>query len=169
MPTRKSCTSTILTSQPQFTYQLYQGQYQFGHTTHNPTYQYQLYPGYTYQIPQQPQFGLVNTGFTIANVHPILGYPRYPHLGIGFITQGYQDPSCRLPFIATSDLPNISRLKNDPIFYLPYWPPMPNNFPNDIPKFEGKSGEDPSNHVMTYHLWCASNSLIDDSIRLHIF
>ena len=46
---------------------------------------------------------------------------------------------------------------------------MPNKLPSDIPKFEGKSGEDPSNHVMTYHLWCASNSLINDSIRLRIF
>ena len=46
---------------------------------------------------------------------------------------------------------------------------MPNKFPSDILKFKGKSGEDPSNHVMTHHLWCASNSLVDDSIRLHIF
>ena len=46
---------------------------------------------------------------------------------------------------------------------------MPNKLPSDIPKFEGKSGEDPSNHVMTYHLWCASNSLIDDLIRLRLF
>lgn len=46
---------------------------------------------------------------------------------------------------------------------------MPNKFPSDIPKFEGKSGEYPSNHVVTYHLWCASNSLIDDSIRLRLF
>jgi len=46
---------------------------------------------------------------------------------------------------------------------------MPNKFPSDIPKFEGKSGEDLSNHVMTYHLWCASNSIIDDSIRLRLF
>lgn len=58
---------------------------------------------------------------------------------------------------------------NDSIFYLPYWLLMPNKLPSDIPNFEGKSGDDPSNHVMNYHLWCASNSLIDDSIRLHIF
>ena len=78
--------------------------------------------------------------------------------------QGYQDPSRQLPFIETLDLPDISRLTNDPIFYLLYWSSMPNKLPSDIPKFEGKSGEDPSNHVVTYHLWCASNSLIDDSI-----
>ena len=67
------------------------------------------------------------------------------------------------------DLPDLTRLMNDPIYYHSYWPPMPHNFPSDIPKFEGKSGEDPSNHVMTYHLWCASNSLIDDSIRIRLF
>jgi len=67
------------------------------------------------------------------------------------------------------DLPNLSRLTIDPINYLAYWPPMPNKLPNDIPKFEGKLREDPSNHVITYHLWCASNSIIDDSIRLRLF
>ena len=46
---------------------------------------------------------------------------------------------------------------------------MPHKLPSDIPKFEGKPGEDPSNHVMTYHLWCASNSILDDSIHLRLF
>lgn len=46
---------------------------------------------------------------------------------------------------------------------------MPNKLSSDIPKFEGKSGEDPSNHVMIYHLWCASNSILDDSIHLRLF
>lgn len=173
MPTAQSSTSTLLTSQPQFTYQSYQGQYQFGHTTQNPTYQYQPYPGYNYQVPQQPQYGSVNLGypggFTIPNANPIPGYPGYPPPGTGLITQGYQDPSHPLPFIETLDLPDLSHLTNDPIFYLPYWPPMPNKLPSDIPKFEGKLGEDPSNHVMIYHLWCASNSLINDSIKLRLF
>jgi hypothetical protein len=30
-------------------------------------------------------------------------------------------------------------------------------------------GEDPSTHIMTYHLWCSSNSLMDDSVRLCLF
>ena len=86
------------------------------------------------------------------------------------VSQGYQqDPTFRLPFIATLDLPDLSRLTNDPIYYHPYWPPMLHKLPSNIPKFEGKSGEDPSNHVMTYHLWCASNSLINDSIQLILF
>jgi hypothetical protein len=49
------------------------------------------------------------------------------------------------------------------------WPPVPTKLPSDIPKFEGKSGEDPGDHVTTFHLWCSSNSLIDDSIRLRLF
>ena len=88
----------------------------------------------------------------IQNAHTIPGYPGYPPPGTVLITQCYQDPSHRLPFIATLDLLDLSRLMNNPIFYLPYWPSMPNKLPSDISKFEGKSGEDPSNHVMTYHL-----------------
>ena len=33
----------------------------------------------------------------------------------------------------------------------------------------GWQENDPSNHVMTFHLWCSSNSLVDDSIRLSLF
>jgi len=46
--------STVVTSHPQFTYQPYQGQYQFGPTVQNLFYQYQPYLGYTYKQPQQP-------------------------------------------------------------------------------------------------------------------
>ena len=100
---------------------------------------------------------------------PIPSYPGYPPLGAGLMTQGFRDPNRQLLFIATLDLPDLSHLMNDPINYLPFWPPMLNKLPSDIPKFEGKSGEDPSNHVMTYHLWCASNSISDDSIHLRLF
>lgn len=64
------------------------------------------------------------------------------------------------------DLPNLSWLTNDPIYYYPFLLVIHTKLPSDIPKFEGKLGEDPSNHLMTYHLWCALNSLIDDSICL---
>jgi hypothetical protein len=63
----------------------------------------------------------------------------------------------------------LSRLTNDPIFHSPVWPAIPAKLPSDIPKFDGKSGEDPNNHVMTFHLWCSSNSLMDDSIHLRLF
>ena len=57
IPVGQPHTSTVITIQPQFTYQPYQGQYQFGPVLQNPTYQYQPYPGYTYKTPQQPQYG----------------------------------------------------------------------------------------------------------------
>jgi hypothetical protein len=46
---------------------------------------------------------------------------------------------------------------------------MPTKIPSNIPKFEGKLGEDPANHVMTFHLWFSSNRIMDDSIRLSLF
>ena len=46
---------------------------------------------------------------------------------------------------------------------------MPAKLPSDIPKFEGKAGECPQNHIMKFHLWCSSNNIIDDSIRIILF
>jgi hypothetical protein len=75
----------------------------------------------------------------------------------------------RLPFLETLNFPYLSKLMNDPVCHDPNWPPVPTKLPSDIPKFEGKVGEDPSDHVTTFHLWCSSNSLNDDSIHLHLF
>jgi hypothetical protein len=75
----------------------------------------------------------------------------------------------QLPFLATLDLPDFSRILNDPIRHSPQWPAIPAKLPSDILKFDGKAREDPNNHVMNFHLWCSSNSLMDDSIRLRIF
>jgi hypothetical protein len=47
--------------------------------------------------------------------------------------------------------------------------PVPTKLPSDILKFEGKTSEDPGDHVTTFHLWCSSNSLNDDSICLRLF
>ena len=77
-------------------------------------------------------------------------------------------PSSSLPFMASLNLPDLARLTNDPIRHDPAWPHMPTKLPSDIPKFEGKAGEDPQNHIMSFHLWCSSNSIVDDSIRLHL-
>ena len=46
---------------------------------------------------------------------------------------------------------------------------MPTKLPSDIPKFEGKQVEVPGNHVMNFHLWCSSNSIIEDTILLRLF
>jgi hypothetical protein len=75
----------------------------------------------------------------------------------------------QLVFLATLDLPDLSRILNDPIFHSSYWSVIPAKLPFDIPKFDGRSGENPNNHVMKFHLWCSSNSLMDDSIQLRLF
>jgi hypothetical protein len=63
----------------------------------------------------------------------------------------------------------MSRLTNDPILHASFWPAIPAKLSFDILKFDEKPGEDPKNHVMTFHLWCSSNSLMDDSIHLRLF
>jgi hypothetical protein len=75
----------------------------------------------------------------------------------------------QLPFIAILDLLDLSRNLNDPIHHSPQWPAIPAKLPSDIPKFDRKVGEDPNNHVMTFHLWFSSNLLMDDSIHLSLF
>jgi len=46
---------------------------------------------------------------------------------------------------------------------------MLTKFLSHVPKFEGKPSEDLGDHVMTFHLWCSSNSFKDDSVQLHLF
>jgi hypothetical protein len=99
-------------------------------------------------------------------------YPHNPVLGptgVPLPHQHYPQVNRQLPFLATLDLPDLSRLTNDPIHHSSVWPAILAKLPSDIPKFDGKSREDPNNHVMTFHLWCSSNSLMDDSIRLRLF
>jgi hypothetical protein len=78
-------------------------------------------------------------------------------------------PPLQMPYLASLNIPDLTKLTNDPILHDPTWPAMPTKLPSDIPKFEGKAGDDPANHVMTFHLWCSSNSIMDDSIRLRLF
>lgn len=39
----------------------------------------------------------------------------------------------------------------------------------DITKFNRKQGEDLGTHITTYHLWCVSNSMVDESVYLRLF
>jgi hypothetical protein len=75
----------------------------------------------------------------------------------------------QLPFLSTLDLSDLFRMFNDPIHHSPQWLVISAKLPSDIPKFDGKPGEDQNNHVMTFHLWCSFNSLMDDSIQLRLF
>jgi hypothetical protein len=58
----------------------------------------------------------------------------------------------RLPFLAMLNLPDLTKLMNDPVSHDPTWPSVPTKIPLDIPKFEGKNGEDPRDHVTTFHV-----------------
>ena len=93
------------------------------------------------------------------NAYGIPSYPRYAQPNL----------NRQLPFVATLELPDLNRLTNDPILYTPWWPVIPLKLPSDIFKFNGNPREDPSNHVMTFHLWFSSNYLNDDSVRLRLF
>ena len=81
-----------------------------------------------------------------------------------------QDPvRPKIPFLATLNLPDLSKLMNDLVKHDATWPPVPTKLPSDIRKFEGKVGEDPWAHITTFHLWCSSNSLNDDTVQLRLF
>jgi hypothetical protein len=62
-------------------------------------------------------------------------------------------PNLPMPYLASLNIPDLTKLTNDPIFHDPTWPNMLTKLPLDIPKFEGKPGDDLSKHVMTFHLW----------------
>jgi hypothetical protein len=74
-----------------------------------------------------------------------------------------------MPYLASLNIPYLTKLTNDPILHDPNWPNMPTKLPSVIPKFEGKTGEDPTNHIVSFHLWCSSNNIMDDFIHLRLF
>jgi hypothetical protein len=78
-------------------------------------------------------------------------------------------PPPHIPYLASLNILDLTKLTNDPILHNPTWPAMPTKLPSDIPKFEGKEGDDPANHIMNFHLWCSSNNIMDDSIYLRLF
>ena len=111
-----------------------------------------------YQLPNQFYTGMPQGGSGLYGTQ----YP-YPQN-----TQNSFAPT-KLPFLGTPELLDLSKLMNNPIQHHPAWPLVPVKIPTDIPKFDGKTGQDPTNHIATYHLWCVSNSFLDDSIKLRLF
>lgn len=75
----------------------------------------------------------------------------------------------QLSFLAMLELPDLSWLTNNPILHNLYWPTIFVKIPIDILNFVGKTREDPIMHITTYHLWCVSNSLLDDSMHIQHF
>ena len=109
----------------------------------------------------QPYMGQMGGGY-YGQCHDI--YSNQP-----YTNQNYQGAWNRLAqpslhFLEILNLPGLSILMNDPVSHNLAWPAVPNKLPLNIPKFEGKASEDPSEHVTTFHLWFSSNSLHDDSI-----
>ena len=96
-------------------------------------------------------------------------YSSQPYMNQNYQGAWHRLTQPRLPFLATLNLPDLSRLMNDTVSHDPAWPAVPTKLPSNTPKFEGKPREDLSEHVTTFHLWCSSNSLHDDSIRLRLF
>jgi hypothetical protein len=98
--------------------------------------------------------------------------PPSPHQGLGshhIMAGANPPPPLHMPYLASLNIPDLTKLTNDPILHDATWPAMPTKLPSDIRKFEGKVGDDPANHIMTFHLWCSSNSIMEDSVRLHLF
>ena len=87
------------------------------------------------------------------------GYDNQTYMNQNSQGAVHQPTHPRLPFLATLNLLDLSRLTNDHVAHDPACPAVPTKLPSDIPKFEGKPGEDLSEHVTTFNLWCSSNSL----------
>jgi len=45
---------------------------------------------------------------------------------------------------------------------------MPTKLPLEILKFEGNPGDNPTNHVFSFHMWCSSNSITNGSIYFRL-
>ena len=102
--------------------------------------------GYVAQNPPQSNLSGLSPYLQIA--YGPTGIPT------GFPPQNYQFPQVKgqLPFLATLDLPDLSRILNDPILHSPYWLVILTKLPSDIPKFDGRAEKHPNNHVMNFHL-----------------
>jgi hypothetical protein len=140
--------------------------------TNHPTYNAHNPLGYA--NVSQPSLNLVYPGQQQPYVGGPTSYkhppnPFYGPTGVPMLHQYHPQINQQLPFLATLDLLDLSWLTNDPIFHSPVWLVIPAKLPSDILKFDIKYGEYPNNHVMTFHLWYSSNSLMDDSIHLHLF
>ena len=75
----------------------------------------------------------------------------------------------QFPFLVTLEFLDLTKLMNDPNLHHLAWPLVPVKIPIDIPMFDGKTSEDPTSHITTYHFCCVSNSMLDDSIKLQLF
>ena len=79
-------------------------------------------------------------------------YSNQPYVNQYYHGAWNQPAQPRLPFLATWNLPNLSRLMNDHVSHNPTWLVVPSKIPSDIPKFKCKVGEDLGEHITAFHL-----------------
>jgi hypothetical protein len=123
-------------------------------------------PGGSTTPPSPPHGSGTHITHTMAGTNPLSGSGTQ---NIPTMAGTNLPPQPQMPYLASLNIPDLTKLTNDPILHDPTWPAMPTKLPSDIPKFEGKAGDDPTNHIMTFHLWCSSNNIMDDSVRLRLF
>ena len=87
----------------------------------------------------QPYTGQMGGGY-YGQGHGI--YISQPYMNQNYQGAWHRPAQPRLPFLATLNLPNLSRLMSDPVSHDPAWTTVPTKLPSDIPKFEGKPRED---------------------------
>lgn len=74
-----------------------------------------------------------------------------------------------LSSLATTKFPNLLRLSNDPILKKPFLVDCSYHDTYRYPKLWWWNWWGPIVNITTYHLWCVSNSLLDDSIFILLF
>ena len=75
----------------------------------------------------------------------------------------------RIPFLAMLNFLDLSKLTNDLVCHDLVWNHVPTKLNLHVLKFEGKNGEDPGDHVTTFHLCSSSNLLNHDYVLLQVF
>jgi hypothetical protein len=139
----------------------------FGGNVYNP-----YHVSSTGMVPLQPFMSQLGGGYYPTRQ----GHGVYQNPGWFAIPQPQYFPGAsvqtsqpRIPFLSMLNILDLSKLMNELVCHDLSSPPVSTKLPLDIPKFEGKTGEDPGDHVTTFHLWCSSNSLNDESFCLRLF
>ena len=116
----------------------------------------------------QPLMGQMGGGYYLTvQGHGV--YNNKPYVNQPYQGAWNQMPKSRIPFLVMLNLPDLLILTNDLVSHNLTWSVVPAKIPLDIPKIEDKTGEDLGEHVMTFHLWCSSNSLNHDLVHLRLF
>jgi hypothetical protein len=123
---------------------------QLGEIFYNP---HQNIP--TRMMPNQPFMNHTEGGYyNPRQGHGAYQNPRWVAVPQTQSFQGAWDQMLQphFPFLAMLNLLDLSNLMNETVSHDPTCSPFPTKLPSNNPKFEGKNGEDPGDHVTTFHL-----------------